>query len=390
MANECPGTTDRVRVALILYRDDAAVGGSLRVAQLLGNHLDCKRIEPHFVFVYGGPGPVTATSRIPVHFVGASGPGDLGGWMRIRRLISALRPEVLHFLNPVFWANIALFGWRGPRINHLHGPLPQKIAGFRDRLVWGSFRISMTRHVCVSKEVEDCAVRIGAARSDSLCTIYNAIDCAEYRNLPESQEARAHLGLPKEAHLLGMICRLVPEKGCLDGIRLLTYLPSDVHLVICGKGPQMEELKSCVASEEMEDRVHFLGSHESVLPVYAAIDDLLFLSKDEPFGLVIAEAMASGVPVVGVAGKGGYSDLEYPFVTHDNALLLRPTKPLTRNEPVPDRLLIDLAQAILSLRSSQVARFSMANRAQMWVKERFDVTRQAEQMTNLYESVVGV
>jgi glycosyltransferase involved in cell wall biosynthesis len=152
----------------------------------------------------------------------------------------------------------------------------------------------------------------------------------------------------------------------------------------------MEELKSCVASEEMEDRVHFLGSHESVLPVYAAIDDLLFLSKDEPFGLVIAEAMASGVPVVGVAGKGGYSDLEYPLVTHDNALLLRPTKPLTRNEPVPDRLLIDLAQAILSLRSSQVARFSMANRAQMWVKERFDVTRQAEQMTNLYESVVGV
>jgi glycosyltransferase involved in cell wall biosynthesis len=377
-----------IRVALILYRDDATVGGSLRVAQLLGNHLDKTKIEPHFIFAYGGPGPVAATSRIPVHFVNANGPGDLGGWVRVRRLIQKLRPEVLHFLNPVFWADVALLDWRGPRINHLHGPLPKRISGFRNRLTWGAFRSTMTRNVCVSKEVEACALRIGAARSGSLCTIYNAIDCAEYRNLPASQEAREQLGLPKDAYLLGMIGRLVPEKGCLDGIRLLNYLPQDCHLVICGAGPLAEQLRQSAAASGLGARVHFLGSRDSVQPVYAAIDNLLFLSKIELFGLVLAEAMASGVPVVGIAGEGGYSDPEYPLVTSENALLLKVDRHLARNEPVSDQGLLSLAQAVIRLRESPEARFSMALLAQKWVQERFDIKRQAEEMADLYESLV--
>ena len=386
MHDERPVSGIPVRVALILYRDDAVAGGSLRVAQLLGNHLDKRRIEPHFIFVYGGPGPVSATSRIPVHFIGARGPGDLGGWMRIRRLIRNLRPDVLHFLNPVFWANIALLGRAGPRINHLHGPLPKKITGLRNRLIFGAFRATMTRNVCVSKQVETCALEIGAGRDKSLCTIYNSIDCAEYRNLPAPGEARRQLGLPRDAYLLGMICRLVPEKGCMDGIRLLSHLPPDVHLVICGGGPLEGELKESAATNSLADRVHFLGSIDSVKPVYAAIDNFLFLSKIEPFGLVIAEAMASGVPVVGIAGEGGYSDLEYPLVTPDNARLVRPNSPLSRNEALPDGLLLSLAEVITDLQQSPEARKSIALRAQKWVEERFDIKRQATEMAELYES----
>jgi glycosyltransferase involved in cell wall biosynthesis len=378
----------RIRVALIHYRDDAAVGGSLRVGQLLGNHLDRDRIDPHFIFSYGGPGPVTATSRIPVHFVGSNGPSDFSGWLRIRRLIRDLQPNVLHFLNPVFWANIALWDWRGPRINHLHGPLPERIRGVRNRLVFGAFRASMTMQVSVSKDVEHEALRVGAARSNSLSTIYNAVECSKYQNLPSSSEARDQLDLPKDAYLLGMICRLAPEKGCQDGIRLLKYLPADCHLVICGAGPLAGELRRGVAANGLEARVHFLGLRDSVQLVYAAIDNLLFLSKTEPFGLLIAEAMASGVPVVGIAGEGGYSDPEYPLVTRDNALLLRPDKVLSRNEAVPDPLLRSLAEAVIRLRNSPETRNSMAERAQRWVEERFDIKGQAGEMADLYDSLV--
>ena len=383
-----PVSNAPVRVALIHYRDDAAIGGSLRVGQLLGNHLDNTRIEPHFIFAYGGPGPVTATTRIPVHFVNSNGPSDLSGWIRIRRLIRNLRPHVLHFLNPVFWADIALLDWHGPRINHLHGPFPERISGFRDQLTFGVFRSTMTRNVCVSKDLEVHALKIGAAREGAVCTIYNAVDCAEFRDLPASQEAREQLGLPQDAYLLGMICRLVPEKGCHDGIRLLKHLPSDYHLVLCGAGILAEELRQFVASNGLEHRVHFLGSRDTIRPVYAAIDNLLFLSRIEPFGLVIAEAMASGVPVVGVVGEGGYTDLEYPLVTPDNALLLRPDRLLARNEPVPDQLLLCLAEAIISLRESPKRRSLMAQRAKKWVEERFDIKRQAMEMADLYDSLV--
>src|SRR5579862_3579814 len=48
--------TRPIRVALILYRDDLNVGGSLRVAEVLANSLDPKRVEAHVVFAYGEPG----------------------------------------------------------------------------------------------------------------------------------------------------------------------------------------------------------------------------------------------------------------------------------------------------------------------------------------------
>jgi glycosyltransferase involved in cell wall biosynthesis len=122
--------------------------------------------------------------------------------------------------------------------------------------------------------------------------------------------------------------------------------------------------------------------------VYAAIDNLLFLSKFESFGLVIAEAMASGVPVVGIAGEGGYLDPEYPLVTRDNALLLRPDKFLARIEPIPDSLLVSLARAIMSLRNSPEARSSMAKCAWNWVKDHFDIRGKVGELADLYDTLV--
>jgi glycosyltransferase involved in cell wall biosynthesis len=376
------------RVALIHYKDDASVGGSLRVGQLIGNHLDTTRVDPHFVFAYGGPGPVTASSRIPVHFVRSAGPRDLGGWLRIRRLIHLLEPDIIHFVNPVFWISLALWDWPGPRVMHQHGLVPESISGWRNRLTYGTFRRSITRHVCVSRDVEAQVLKIGAAHEDSVCTIYNAIDCASFARLPAKSDARRHLQLPENAHLLGMVCRLVPEKGCADGILLMTHLPQDYHLVFCGTGPMEQDLKQCAGVAGLGGRVHFLGSLDTVQTVYAAIDELLFLSTTEPFGLVIAEAMASGVPVVGVAREGGYSDPEYPLVTQDNALLLTPDKPLSRTDPVPDLILQSLAQAIISLCGSPENWTTMALRAKKWVKERFEIQGKADELTDLYESLI--
>ena len=375
-------------MALLHYRDDAGIGGSLRVGQAIGNHLDPDRIEAHFVFAYGGPGPVTATSRIPVHFVNATGAGDLAGWNRLRRLIRDLQPSVLHYVDPVFWMNVALCDWRGPRIGHLHGPLPERIQGFRDRLTIGTFRVSMTCNVCVSKDLETRAIKIGAAKRNAVRTIYNTIDCARFRQLPESSAAREQLGLPRDACILGMICRLVPEKGCRDGIRLLKYLPADFHLMICGTGVLRDGLKRDAAENGLQARVHFLEPRDSVLPIYAAIDNLLFLSRTEPFGLVLAEAMASGIPIVGLAGEGGYSDPEFPLITQDNARLIRPNQPISANEPALDAVLAQLAETIVDLRNCPEARNTMIANGREWVEERFDVDRQAGEMAVLYESVL--
>ena len=54
--------SSRLKVALINYRDDAAIGGSLRVMENIARHLDPAETDIQLVFAYGGPGPVGRAS----------------------------------------------------------------------------------------------------------------------------------------------------------------------------------------------------------------------------------------------------------------------------------------------------------------------------------------
>src|SRR5215470_11276282 len=114
--------TKPLRVAMVLYKDDLHVGGSLRLVETLAHALDPKRAEVHLVFAYGGPGPVTSRSFVPCHFLQAQGPLDFQAWFRTRRLFAKLRPDLLHFHNPAYWihAAVARAGYR--KISHMHGP----------------------------------------------------------------------------------------------------------------------------------------------------------------------------------------------------------------------------------------------------------------------------
>lgn len=377
-----------IRVALIHYKDDASLGGSLRVGQLIGNHLDMSRVEAHFVFAYGGPGPVTKSARIPVHFLQATGPEDLGGWLRVRRLMLYLQPDVIHFVNPVFWINLALWDFNLPNVLHQHGPIPAEISGWRNRLTYAVFRRSIACHLCVSRDVEKRVRKIGAGRDGSFYTIYNSIDCADFAGLPTRENSRRILNLPQDAQLLGMVGRLIPEKGFIEGLRLLAHLPHEYHLVVCGAGPMEHELTQAARAGGLESRVHLVGMMDSVKAVYSAIDFLLFLSKSETFGLVIAEAMAAGIPIVGIAGEGGYADSEYPLVTNDNARLLRLDAPPSRTDKLPDSLLRELAQSVVRLSRNPDERASMVMKAQQWVCERFDIRKNADELVSLYKSLL--
>jgi glycosyltransferase involved in cell wall biosynthesis len=78
-----------------------------------------------------------------------------------------------------------------------------------------------------------------------------------------------------------------------------------VHLVVAGAGPRTEALRAMGT-----DGITFLGNldRQEVLPrLYASADAFVFSSVTETLGLVILEAMASGVPVI-AAPAGGVAD----------------------------------------------------------------------------------
>ena len=121
---------------------------------------------------------------------------------------------------------------------------------------------------------------------------------------------RARHGIAPERPVMAYVGRVAFEKN-LDFLLRVTEatrhsLP-DVLFVIAGEGPARASLERAVARRGLADNVRFVGylERKTELPAcYCAADVFVFSSKTETQGLVLLEAMALGVPVVGLAEMG--------------------------------------------------------------------------------------
>jgi glycosyltransferase involved in cell wall biosynthesis len=243
--------------------------------------------------------------------------------------------------------------------------------------------------VCITRDMRQMVLQQGWGEPDKTWTVYNGVDCAASETAPSKREARASLGLPKNSRVIGVVCRLAWYKGCSDGIRILERLPPEWHLLFCGDGPMKRYLEELAMQAGLADRTHFAGALADMRPAYAAMDAFLFLSKLEPFGLVIAEAMAARVPVFGLAAEGAYRDTLYPLVTPENSVFVERSSPGDYISPEPAAVIDDLAHRIKKFGMNPEAHRPTVDRAQQWVLERFDARVQAQAMLELYDFVLG-
>lgn len=140
-------------------------------------------------------------------------------------------------------------------------------------------------------------------------TLYNRIDIAavQAEQLPRAA-ARTHLGLPGDAWIVGNVGRLHPDKDqetLIRGFaRALPELPAGSLLAIMGKGRLESRLKALVAELGIADSVIFLGQVSGGRRYFKAFDVFALSSDHEPFGMVLLEAMAAGLPIISCATGG--------------------------------------------------------------------------------------
>ncbi len=141
-------------------------------------------------------------------------------------------------------------------------------------------------------------------------TLYNRIDIAAVQAEQMSREvARAHLGLPQDVWVVGNVGRLHPDKDQATLIRgfaqALPGLPAGSLLAIMGSGKLEASLKVLAAELGVIDSVRFLGQVAGGRRYFKAFDLFALSSDHEPFGMVLLEAMAAEVPVIGTDCGGG-------------------------------------------------------------------------------------
>lgn len=120
---------------------------------------------------------------------------------------------------------------------------------------------------------------------------------------------RKRSGIGENAQVIGHVGRLAPEKNleylAMAAADALKKLPSASFLVV-GSGSCQTEIEGIFKERSLADRLIMAGklTGQDLYDAYAAMDLFVFSSKSETQGLVLAEAMAAGKPVIALDASG--------------------------------------------------------------------------------------
>lgn len=223
--------------------------------------------------------------------------------------------------------------------------------------------------VCVSEFMRSEALKAGYPEA-RLQVHYMGID-------PRPFTAATHDGEPEILH----VARLVDKKGTaylIDAFAALAGRHPDARLTILGDGPLREALQARVAGHGLTNRVEFAGAvaHRTVRERMARASVLALPSvtaesgDSEGLGLVLLEAAASGLPVVGTQ-HGGIPEA----VSDGHSGYL-----------VPERDVGRLADALDTLLADAALRRRMGAAGRALVCERFDIREQSSKLEDIYRA----
>lgn len=120
---------------------------------------------------------------------------------------------------------------------------------------------------------------------------------------------RERFDIPADAIVIGYVGRIAEEKNLIFLARALARVLArtpQAYFVVVGDGPSREAMEEIFRVSWVADRVRFAGTlrDRALVSAYHALDMFAFASLTETQGLVLAEAMAAGVPVVAVDAPG--------------------------------------------------------------------------------------
>jgi glycosyltransferase involved in cell wall biosynthesis len=107
--------------------------------------------------------------------------------------------------------------------------------------------------------------------------------------------------------VVGFVGRLVPRKGALDLVKAAPAIRAarpDVRVVVVGDDPYEDEDSEYAVAVRASADVHHVGRVAEAAGILGQLDVLVLPSRQEPFGTVVAEAMAAGTPVVATRVDG--------------------------------------------------------------------------------------
>lgn len=241
-----------------------------------------------------------------------------------------------------------------------------------------------TRIIAISQFTR-CSMLEAGLPAQKIAVCHNATDVIHFDPAVTTRgNLRAALNLASDTPLIGIVARIMLWKGhqeLIEAMRAVKTAVPDAHLVIVGQTVEIPPfggagyeagLHRRIAEINLTDCIHWAGWHNDMAGVMADLDILAVPSWEEPFGLVVTEALAMQTPVVGF-----HSGALPEIVRHDIDGLL-----------TPPREAAALGEALITLLQDPARRAEMGRRGRERVLEAFTPQYQAAAMASIYHQAL--
>jgi glycosyltransferase involved in cell wall biosynthesis len=224
------------------------------------------------------------------------------GYITFKKVVDDFKPDVIHshMIHANLFARVfKLFNKKYKVINTAHNIQEGSNVMMK--------AYSLTRGLAdwstnVSREAYEYFVSKGYFDSKKSSYVPNAIDTAKFERGPvTSRQLHAELGIKPNTFLFFSAGRLEPQKNyrmLLKSFALVRKQVDNAYLVIAGEGREEAMLKELSGDLQINTYVRFLGRRSDMPFLLNESDCFVLSSSYEGFGMVVAEAMVAGTPVI--------------------------------------------------------------------------------------------
>ncbi len=154
--------------------------------------------------------------------------------------------------------------------------------------------------ISISEQVREQLIKWlkKTSKKTNFTVVYNGIATEHFENAKTYRKDALLPQLTETDTLLCVVGSFTSHKNQKTMLETMAQLPDKYKLILIGEGPLRSELERMSKNMNLQQRVFFLGFRRDVAEIMKTSDVIVIPSRYEGFGLVAAEAMACGKPVI--------------------------------------------------------------------------------------------
>lgn len=252
--------------------------------------------------------PVRDVPNVSVRFIYGGKPWGMP-LPRIGHYIREFNPDIVHAVNPfvIGWGGVLSAVSQGrPLVASYHTNIARYAEfyhlGFTKPAIWACLRALHNRASLNLATSETVRQELIDQRIRNVRVWTRGVDLDLFNPAKRSEAMRRHLTHDHPERMIALsVGRIALEKG-LERLPALFASNPNLHLAFVGDGPARESLENNLFRDTPTSFIGTLHGEELAI-AYASADVFVFPSTTDTLGLVLLEAMASGLPIIAAESR---------------------------------------------------------------------------------------